>query len=192
MLYVALGIIAAAFIIFSLPFIRLLAKRISLVTRLKRVCKAKGFSLVGVKPLWFLSTNSSKNCDFYIVKEYEILCVKLFGLRRRDSTLVFTHNNRFFLRKYVKGLPPGIVYSSPIETRIKALPEYNFRYKYKLDWELKKPKSVLLINPVSAEIKYAPKTGGERTIGSNEQINNYEIASLSRFISFYVEDIVIL
>ena len=191
MIYVILGIAAAALIIFSLPLIRLLAKRISLVTRLKRVCKAKGYSLVGVKPLWFLSLNRSKDCDFYIIKEHEILCVKLFGLRRRDSTLVFMHNNKYFLRKYVKGLPPGIVYGSPIETKIKTLPKYNFRYKYKLDWELKKPRSVLLINPVSAEIKYTPKAGGERTVGSNEQINDYEIASLSRFISFYVEDIVI-
>ena len=64
-------------------------------------------------------------------------------------------------------------------------------HKTKCSIILKKPRSVLLINPVSAEIKYTPKAGGERTVGSNEQINDYEIASLSRFISFYVEDIVI-
>ncbi len=191
MVYIAIGALAIALIIFSLPLIRLLAKRLSLVAKLKKVCKSKGYSLVGVKPLWFLSLNHSKNCDFYILKENEILCVKLFGLRRRDSTLVFMDENKCFLRKYIKGLPPAVVYSTPIQTKIKSLPVFNFRYKYKLDWELKKPRNVLLINPVSAEIKYAPRSGGERFIGSNEQINNYEISSLSRFISFYVEDIVI-
>ena len=191
MLYVVLGIIAASFVIFCFPFIRLFVKRISLVIRLKKACKEKGYSLVSVKPLWFLSLNNSKNCDFYIIKEYEILCVKLFGLRRRDSTLVFMDDNKCSLRKYIKGLPPAIVYSSPVQTAIKSLPVFNFRYKYKLDWELKMPRNILLINPVSAEIKYAPRSGGERFVGSNEKINNFEIASLSRFISFYVEDIVI-
>ena len=191
MIYFVIGVAVIALIFFSFPLIRLFAKRVSLAVRLKRVCRSMGYSLVGAKPLWLLGTNNSKNCDFYILKEAEILCVKLFGLKRRDSTLVLMENNKYFLRKYIKGLPPTIVYSSPIQTRIKSLPVYNFRYKYKLDWELKKPRNVLLINPVSAEIKYAPKAGGERTVGSNEQINNYEIASLSRFISFYVEDIVI-
>jgi len=192
MVYVAIGIAAVALIIFLLPLIRLLVKRIILASRLKRVCRSKGYSLIGTKPLWFLSPNNAKNCDFYIVKEHEVLSVKLFGLKRRDSTLVFMPDNKYFLRKYIKGLPPGVVYTLPIQTRIKSLPVFYFRYRYRLEWELMKPKNVLLINPVSAEIKYAPTVSDERTVCSLEQINNYEISSLTRFISFYLEDIIIV
>ncbi|MBQ8392148.1 MAG: hypothetical protein IJX51_00095 [Clostridia bacterium] len=179
-------------IVLSIPFLRLAIKRISMVRRLKSTCKKLGYSIVGTHPLWFFSSWRKKGCDFYIIKADEILCVKLFAMPKYETTLVFMKDNKYFIRKYMKVLPNhGLVMSNPVQSKIKLLPVYDFRYKFRIEWELKRYRKVLLINPVCAEVKYAPTVSDEQTICSTDMVNGYEIASLSRFISFYVEDITI-
>ena len=163
------------------PYVRCFAKRISMYHRLMRICKRKGYRVHGTHPLWWLGHKRGRACDFYIETPIHILSVKLFGLRRRTDTLVFTKDGCWLLRHFI-AFASQILLRIPIEGRKHKLPAYDFRHRFRMEWEIKSPKNILLIHPTCLEIIRQPIHGAEVILGSGDVVNGAEIYSMSRLL----------
>lgn len=176
-------LITATVIIVAYPLFRFMIKRITMLVRLSRLCRKNRFSIIGTHPIWFLGGNQSQNCDCYIVTANIVYAVKLFGILRRSTSLIFTDDGMYKLRRYiaVAGAVSGLQ-RLPIDSKNKKLPDFDFHFKYRDEWSLKEPRNVLLINPVPHEIIYKKTYGEESIIGSGDMILGMEIQSTSRFL----------
>ena len=178
-LYVLISIVA---LIALFPFIRCFFKRLNCMSKIKKVCRSKGHKIYVTNPLWFLGSKHATKCDLYIETENEVLAIKLFGMPRRLSILVLKENGEYFIRSFITLISYGGGIRFPINGKPKPMPAYNFRYKYRDEWEIKTPRRVLLVNPVSMEFKRQPHHGGEITVGAGEIVNGMEIDSLPRLL----------
>lgn len=170
--------VAIVAILLLFPYVRCFVKRIAMVCKLKACCKRNGYRLIGTHPFWMLSSKSYPRCDFYIETPYEIYAVKLFGTKRRAHTLIFTDQGEYFFRKhFILFANTGGAVNLPNDTRRRPLPQYDLRRNFHMEWEIKTPRSVLLIHPVCHEIRL-----GARLIGAGETVCGYEIYSLSRLM----------
>ena len=176
-----------AIIIFlaSLPFIRLVIKRISLAHRIKKACRANKLRLIPTKKLWFLGTRRSRNCDFHIETKTELISVKLFQMLRRSSLLHINQNEEYYCEHCIIMLFGRYGGSSAItcKTKPKLLPDYDFSYRKPTSDKLHR--KLLLINPVCASIqihsKFKSGNGGNVDIG--DRIGDTEIYALKPLIS---------
>ena len=169
-------------VIFLLPFFRLFFKRIVCMVKIKKVCTKRGYKIYQTCPFWFLGNKYGKKCDLYIETANEVFAIKLFGMPRKLSVLVIKENGEYFIRSYIALMSYGSGIRFPINGKPKQMPAYDFRYRYKDEWEIKTPRHVLLVNPVSMEIKHQPHHGGEVSIGAGDIVNGMEIDSLPRLL----------
>ena len=174
--YVLIGI---GFLILLLPYIRLFFKRLNCACKINKLCRKKGYKKYSTHLFWFLGNQYGMNCDLYIETANEIFAIKLFGVTRRLSVLILKQKNAYSIRK--KSVLPthGGGIRTPIDSRQKPIPTYNFRYKYKEIWETKIPRRILLVNPISSGIKYRPSHGSEVSVDVGDIVNGMEIHSLS-------------
>ena len=178
-LYALIGIVA---IIVLFPYIRCFVKRLSCAGKIKKLCREKGYKMHAAHPLWFLGGKYGAKCDLYVETANELFAVKLFGMPRRRSVLIFKENGEYFIRRFIGFSSYGSAIRYPIDGRSRRLPQYDFRYKYRDEWEIKTPRHILLVNPVSMEIRRQPKNGAEVIVGAGDTVNGMEIESLSRFL----------
>ena len=164
------------------PYIRCLLKRLTCQRKIKKICRKKGYRLYATHLLWFLGNKHSKKCDLYIETDNEVFAVKLFSMPRRLSVLVMKENGYYFVRNYIALMSYGAGIRFPIDSKPKPMPAYDFRYRYRNEWEIKTPRHILLINPVSMELKRQPHHGGEVIVGAGNIVNGMEIDSLSRLL----------
>lgn len=173
----------AAVITVFYPYIRFLFKRISLCCRIKQSCRRANFQLHVTRRLWWLGQRSRQNCDFYVETPTQIISVKLFNMLRRRDVLVFTRDNKWFIRSYVALMTNiGTALMLPLEKRKHNLCAYNFRYRFVADWEIKTPRRVLLIHPTCIEVRRQPRHGPEVIVGAGDVVSGMEIYSSSRFL----------
>ena len=177
--YALIGIVA---VIALFPYIRCFFKRLKCAHKIKKLCHTKEYKTYPTHPLWFLGNKHAKKCDLYIETANEVFAVKLFGMPRRLSILIFKETGDYFIRSYIALISYGGGIRFPINGKPKPMPAYNFRYKYRDEWEIKTPRRVLLVNPVSMEFKRQPHHGGEVTVGAGEIVNGMEIDSLPRLL----------
>ena len=176
-------LISTIAILLAYPYVRCFVKRISMRHRLARICLRKGYSIHGTHPLWWLGHKRGRACDFYIETSVHILSVKLFGLKRRTDTLVFTRDGCWFLRRFVAFASQiAILLRIPIEGHKHKIPDYDFRRHFRMEWEIKSPKNILLIYPTCLEIIHQPIHGSEVIIGASDVVNGTEIYSMSRLL----------
>ena len=178
--YVLIGFVA---IIALIPYIRCFFKRLKCAYKIKKLCRTKGYKIYAMHLFWFFGSKRGKKCDLYIETANEVFAVKLFGMPRRFSILVLKENGEYFIRNFIaliSSIGQGIRF--PIDSKPKPMPVYDFRYKYRDEWEIKTPRRVLLVNPVSMEFKRQPHHGGEVTVGAGEIVNGMEIDSLPRLL----------
>lgn len=71
------------------PRILLFVRRVRLFARLRKICRARGFSLVAHRRLFFLGNFRHADCEFSVVTRTRAFAVKLVGLRRRNRSLRF-------------------------------------------------------------------------------------------------------
>ena len=177
--YALLGIIV---FIILLPYIRCFFKRLACMIKIKKICRKKRIFLHATHPLWFLGNKRQKNCDFYLETANEIFAVKLFGMPRKLSFLIIKENGEYIIRSHIALLSYGGSISTPINSIPKQMPAYNFRFKYKDEWELKTPHHILLVNPVSIDFRRQPSNGPETIVGAGDIVNGMEIDSLSHLL----------
>ncbi len=177
--YVIIGIIS---FIILFPYIRCFYKRLTCIGKIKRMCIDKGYLLHATHMFWFLGTKHSKNCDLYIETANEVFAIKLFGIPRRLSILIIKENGEYFIRSFIAMVSHGSAIRFPIDGKPKPMPAYDFRYKYRDEWEIKTPRHILLVNPVSMEFRRQPQHGSEVIVGAGEIVNGMEIDSLPRLL----------
>ena len=168
------------FIIFILllPYVRFMYKRFNLYYSLKTKL-GKNTRLVPTQFMWFFGLSINSNCDFYIETKFTIYSVKLFQVLKPSLTVVFKENGTYFNRHCHPVAFGSFYYTDGVPKSVK---NYNFRYNFKSEWEIKTPKNILLFNPTCKEVVYRKKNGLEHILGSGDVINGMYIYSLSRFL----------
>ena len=164
------------------PYIRCFFKRLRSAGKISKLCSSKGYKTYPTHSFWFLGNKHAKRCDLYIETANQVFAIKLFGMPKRLSILILKENGEYFIRSYIALISYGGNIRFPINGKPKPMPVYDFRYKYRDEWEIKTPRRVLLVNPVSMEFKRQPHHGGEVTVGAGEIVNGMEIDSLPRLL----------
>lgn len=177
--YALIGIIA---LIACFPYIRCFFKRLKCASKIKKFCRRKGYKIYPSHLLWLFGNKHGRKCDLYIETANEVFAIKLFGMPRRLSILILKENGEYFIRSFIVLISYGGGIRFPINGKPKPMPAYNFRYKYKDEWEIKTPRHILLVNPVSMEFKRQPHHGGEITVGAGDIVNGMEIDSLPHLL----------
>ena len=162
-----------------LPLIRLLFKRIILLESIRKICKRQNFNIKPTYFLWVFGSNSVSKCNFFIETKNVIFSVKIFGVLKHKSILIINSNRTYSLRKR---RPIALTSFANVDSNPKFIPEYNFRFNYSPEWEIKSRRDILLINPVCKEVIYKNRNNKEILIGSGDVINGMYIYSLSRFL----------
>lgn len=165
-----------------LPYLRCFFKRLVCMRKIEKICRKKGYQLHAAHTLWFLGNKHSKECDLHIETVNEVFSVKLFGMPRRLSVLIIKESGGYFIRSFIAFISYGASVRFPIDGKHHLLPNYDFRYKYKDEWETKTPRHILLVNPVSMEFRRQPQHGTEIIIGAGDIVNGMEIDSLPRLL----------
>lgn len=161
------------------PYLRCFCKRLVCLYKLSRICKRKRFTLHGAHPLWFLGSKHARHCDCYIETPNQIFALKLFGMPRRLTVLIFRDGGGYVIRSFI-AIMSFVCFT--LHTKPKTMPVYDFRYRYREAWEIKTPHRILLIHPVSMEIRRQSRNGGERIVGAGDVVNGMEIYSLPRLL----------
>lgn len=177
--YALIGVIA---LVALFPYIRCFFKRLKCAGKIKRLCRRKGYNIHATHPLWFLGSKHTNQCDLYIETENEIFAIKMFGMPRRLSILILKENGEYFIRSYIALVSYGGSIRFPVNGKPKPMSAYDFRYKYKNEWEIKTPRRVLLVNPVSMEFRRQPQHGSEVIVGAGDIVNGMEIDSLPHLL----------
>ena len=173
--YFLFGVVA---LIAVWPSLRCFVKRMILAAKLRRLCRDQHYTLHKAHPLWFLGGKRGRRCDCYIETPSELWAVKLFGMPRRMAVLVIRGNGEYYIRSYIAMLSFGQGIRFPINGKPRPMPRFDFRYKYRDEWEIKTPHHVLLVHPVSMEIRRQPERGAEIILGAGDAVNGMEIHSL--------------
>lgn len=177
--FVLFGIFA---LVILFPFIRCFFKRLVCAMNIKRMCKRKNLVLHPTHILWFLGSKKRKGCDLYIETTTQVLSIKFFGAPRRLSILTFKENGNYFFRSYVALLSYGAGFHIPIDGREKKMPNFDFRYQCKKEWNRKKVRNILLASPAPMEFRYQPNHGAENIISAGETVRDMQICSLQCFL----------
>lgn len=162
-----------------LPYIRCFFKRLACRRKIVSLCRRKNYVLHASHPFCFLGWKYAPRCDFYIETPGEVFAVKLFGMPGRLTVLILKENGGYSIRRFLPFAPYG---GFAIDGGTKPMPAYDFRYRYRDEWEIKTPRRVLLVNPVSMEFRRRPAHGDEVIVGAGEIVNGMEIDSLPRLL----------
>ena len=166
------------------PYIRCLIIRLSGIGKIKKVCKIKGYKLHPTRKLWCLGSKRSLKCDIYIETENDVFSIKLFGMPRKRSVLILKEKKEYIIRNYIVvfSYSPGV--REPFDSKPKQMPAYDFRYKFKNEWEAKALHNVLLVTPAPMEFIRRPKNGGDVPIGSGDMVDGTQIYCSSFLIDY--------
>jgi len=177
------GLLAIAVFLLGWPYFRCFFKRVTCMRKLKKVCRTKGYQLHKTHFFWFLGHKNAKKCDFYIETRNQVFAVKLFGMPNRRTVLIFKENGEYMIRRFTAFISYGSAVRFPIDSKPRKMPTYHFRYRYRDAWEIKTPRQVLLVNPVSMEFRRTPSHGKEILLGAGEVVCGMEIDSLPRLLA---------
>lgn len=176
-------VLSVAALILIYPYARAFFKRLSLRSKLLRLCKEKEYNLIPNKVFWFFGGSEGKDCDFYVETPADIYSVKLFGMKKKWSVLYLLEGGEYMIRNYIAAISfSGQGLRFPIDSKPQKLPGYNFRINFKSEWDIKTPHNILLINPVCHDIMRRSKNGKEARVGAGEAFDGMEIYPLTRFL----------
>lgn len=178
-------LLICTWIVITLPIIRFACKRIVLLFKLKNVCKKNNLILIPTHTFWLFGCNKNKNTDAYIITPDTIYSIKLFSVNNRKSHLVFIDDIHYFIRSF-RFTIFHYYYSHDHKenmARLYTWIDYNMKYKFNDDWNIKEFKPILLINPVCWEIIKVNRHGVEETVGSGDILNNMYVFTAERFMN---------
>ena len=181
-MYFFLILIIFIAIVILIPYIRFLFKRLSMSKKIKSVCTKLHYKFYKPSFFWMFGGRRKSKCDFYVETPTEVYAVKLFGVKKKNAELVFKQNGEYFERHYLALISYGGGVRFPMEKKPKKLPDYDFRHQYRMEWEIKSPHNILLINPVCREIHRQVQHGVENLLGAGDVVNGMEIYPLSGFL----------
>lgn len=170
-------------LLFTLPpLIRYFFKRVLCMIKIKRICRKKKYKLHKTHPLWFLGGKYRHTCDCYVETPKDVFSIKFFGIQRRIKILIFKENNEYYTRRFfVIPYILGNIWFKFDGDHIK-LPDYDFKYKYRREWEEKALHKILLVNPITMTVRTQSSTGIERNIREGDMACGMEMHNLSNLI----------
>ena len=144
---------AGVLLILSIPFLRLLVKRLILRFKIARAAKAAGGRLIPAHAFWLLSRRKGKKCDFYVEMPDKVYAVKLFTVLFKTTNIIFTDQGSYTPVYYIPMFGAwGTVLSLPVPEKAKPLPDYDFKARLPRGAEQKDLYPALLIHPACCEI----------------------------------------
>jgi len=173
---VLMWVVGIGIVCFCIPYIRCLIKRFSLLAKIKKACREKGYRLQETHHFWFLGGKNRKQIDCIIDTTEELFAIKLFGVPRRKRVLIFKEKREFFTRVLVGML---LLIRESFDSKAKPVPEYDFTCVNYMVSEDKKLRKILLINPVPMEMLWQTENGTERILSPGDELYGMEIANLS-------------
>ncbi len=191
---VILGVVGIGIICFCFPYIRCFFKRLYLHSKIKGICREKGYRLQGTHAFWFLGGKNGTCCDCTIEAADEVFAIKLFGMPRRKRILVFTEKKEYFTRILAGML---LLVREAFDSKARTFPEYDFAMNGNEAPSNKKLRKILLINPVPMEMlmqadrgkegKLSPfpmenlqkDNAKERVLSPGDELYGLEVANLS-------------
>ena len=171
------------FLAWGIPYLRIFAKRVCLLIRLKNAVKKHGWQLRGTHRLWWLAGNNGKTCDFHLYTGEHLYSVKLFSVKYHKSALILSDGHRYRFRYYLGLIGQAASARIPIDGTVRRMPQYNFRAGILQKWDTAYPHSILLIHPVCIEICDSPKHDKEIPRGAGDRYYDMQIYSLRRFLA---------
>ena len=172
-------VIILAVLYVLIPYTRCFCKRLSMLLRLRALCRKKGHELRGTHPFWFLGSRYGKRCDCFILTPSGVFGIKLFGVLRGLKALIFGGYGLFFFRP-LNSFP--LFQLDFFDTGHHRMPEYDFARGLNPEWRSQPVKPILLINPIPAEIRLQPASGPESISGPGDVVDGMELASLSHLL----------
>lgn len=147
----------AVLLIFIVPYIRLVIKRISLAVRVKRACRENGFTFRPAHPFWMLGRNNSGHCDFFCISETNsrMYAVKLFTVLHHMTDVTFFDDRKYRTKRYIplggrgRGFEDNIVWEK--ESRIRSIREIDWYYGTKDDFT-RRNVPVLVVHPAPLKV----------------------------------------
>lgn len=164
-------------------FIAFFIRRCNTYFKLKKECKARGATLLGTHPLWFLGGRFGTSNDFYIEIREKVFSVKLFPVNSKRKVLYFNEQGCYFFRKYtvfIGGFGSKVTFSS--DSKLKQIPTYNFQKHFRKEWYIKELVPVLLINPCRFDVLYQITNNKSRPVDAGEMFNGMQVMRLSDFL----------
>lgn len=170
--------IALVAFIVLFPYLRCLCKRIACRGKIQQLCEKKGYALHPNHTLWFLGGKRGTKCDLYIETQNDVYAVKLFGMKRRLTTLILMENGEYCI-KHIVGARHALFtwYTKP-----KALPAYDFHYQSPVNVKDKKLHPILLIHPITMEVCVQEKNGMQKGMYYGDIVNTMEVHSLTHLL----------
>ncbi|MBQ7336048.1 MAG: hypothetical protein IJW92_06215 [Clostridia bacterium] len=169
-------------ILFLIPYIRILVKRLTLLIKIKRFCTRNHCQLIKTHFFWFLGSRKGEKCDFYIVKNTAVYSVKLWAMKKYHTELFFTDNGRYFIRSFIAMAAGMQLMKTPVDSKWKPVPKFQFRYRFREDWYIKEFKPILLINPTCYEVRFTTQDKKSEIIGRGQLVNDFYLYTLSSFL----------
>ena len=178
-------ILALCLAVMAYPYLRITVKRFSLYLRIKRVCRRKGYLLKSAHFCGFWGTNQRSRFDFYIETPNELLCVKLFAAKHKKSVLKLQDGNRLYyftktLCLFSRWGQTSMAYNS----KLRALPSYDFEVKASQGMESKTKTNILLIHPKCFEIHGIADDGTKRPLATGDTIHGMRLESGKTFLGY--------
>lgn len=178
--FLVIGIVV---LYFGYPRVRIFFKRLKFRSKVLKKCREKGLTLQATHRFWFLGGKNGKKCDFFIETEEELLAVKLFCIPRHRRVLLFTDDNKFFVRRFFRhmSINGGFAVNllDIVEGEEETFPEYKFDCSGMPVAESKPLRKLLLVNPIPMDIRIKPKRQEEYSIFPGEMIGDMEFMNMS-------------
>ena len=171
-------LVALLVLLYVIPAIRCLIKRISCAMKLKGLCRRTGATLQGTHPLWFLGSRNCRKCDCVIETPTQVFAIKLFGVMHGGRVLVFRETGEYFFRRYASIL---LFIFNAFDGAFRRLPEYDFSRGEAIAAGRTR-RDVLLLNPVPMEVRIQPHSGQEFVTGPGDDLFGMELATLSHLM----------
>ena len=126
---------------FCLNHLRCLMIRLSCAWQIRKMCRRGKAKLHRAHLFWFLGSRFGRHCDFYLETPHCIFSIKLFGVMRRYAWLVLMRKDQYQLQGTLFGRP------------VRPFGNYDFRYRFRPEWEGKAMCPVVLMNPEPHDIR---------------------------------------
>jgi|GEM_PF-1686626 len=147
-------------LLFSIPWFRILSKRIFLAERLIKSCKKHEFNLKPTHFGWMFGSIKGGKSDFFVETNDFIYSVKLFASKNKLDRWIFYDNHRCEIYPYLYRAFAS--YSSlPFYAKPKTIvfPTYDFNFGFPHNNTGKNLVSVLLLCPASLHVTIANGKG---------------------------------
>ena len=148
-------------------FVRLLCKRISLVCRLKSVCKAKKLELIPTHRAWWLGWTKGTNADFHVITAEATYSVKLIGTISKRICFNFLDVKNYSTKNMMFQFSQA---AFGIQYEPKTKNPYNFDYKLPDEHLRKNRENVILMNPVPLVVNVTTQKEQRKPIENGDRI----------------------